>query len=201
MLRTIERNQPSFPIIETRPRDPSLCVNRVAIWYGDQLLFLQRHSDAKNYPDYLEFPGGKTDPADESMFKSMLRELEEELGPQILQHLQIFTTPTIEHTYRMTRRANSHYGLTVQTNLYEAALPINIVPTEKISLRWQKVSKSNPIPPEHYNSILLITPEKMIKMHNNNRGARIHRGSSAGLAYFAEKGNPFESYRSEQNLR
>lgn len=125
------------------------------------------------------------------MFTSVLRELEEELGTSAMQYLDIFTTPTIQHTYRITRKGNSYRGWNVETNLFEAHLSTDIIPTEKIELRYKKISATNILEPEHKDAILLITPEEMIRRHNNNRGARVHRGTSSALPYLAEVGNPF----------
>jgi 8-oxo-dGTP pyrophosphatase MutT (NUDIX family) len=163
----------------------------VAIWYGNLLLFIQRHEKAKNYPNYLEFPGGKADPTDRTMLTSVLRELQEELGTSILPYLEIFTTPTIQHVYRMTRKGNAYRGWNVQTNLFEASIQTHENVFNLLKLRTEKISETNPDTPPEHHAFLLMTPEEMIRRHNNNRGARVHRGTSIALPYLVENGNPF----------
>jgi 8-oxo-dGTP pyrophosphatase MutT (NUDIX family) len=166
--------QNSIAVFEAQPHPDELCIVRVAIWYGNLLLFVQRHDGSGNYNGYLEFPGGKDEDCKNS-YEQVIREAWEET--QLL--VEPLQCPPMEHRYKMQRATNKYVKRIIYTKLYQAVIPSDQPLREMIGLN-----------PKEHSSFVLMTPSEMIARHKNNRGARLHKGTSFALPYLEQQGNP-----------
>jgi 8-oxo-dGTP pyrophosphatase MutT (NUDIX family) len=166
--------QSSIAVFEAQPHPDELCIVRIAIWYGNLLLFVQRHDGSGNYNGYLEFPGGKDEDCKNS-YEQVIRETWEET--QLL--VEPLQCPPMEHRYKMKRPQNKYVKRIIYTKLYQAVIPPDQCLREMVTLS-----------PDEHSSFVLMSPEEMIKRHNNNRGARVHKGTSFALPFLEKQGNP-----------
>lgn len=62
--------------------DPETVGSKGLVFIGDKVLVYRRDSNTKNYPTYIDLPGGGPEP-DETPFENYRREIKEEFGLDI----------------------------------------------------------------------------------------------------------------------
>ena len=77
-LEAVRRHEPSA--VTDEARESAVIVPVIERESGPHLLFTKRSEDLPNHPGQMSFPGGKREPADESLRETALREGQEEVG-------------------------------------------------------------------------------------------------------------------------
>ena len=84
---------------------------------GGKVLLLKKSPELANFPGEWSFPGGKVEENDESSFAAVLREIEEEIGIDIYDEYELFTSHQLSPAYDVENRF-AVQGVIIKTNLF-----------------------------------------------------------------------------------
>lgn len=116
--------QSSLPMTETRSPLPHKKIGVAVIWNDDGLILIDRRRQEGLLGGMWEFPGGKIEP-DETVEECIKREIQEELGIEVVVGDRLIT---VDHTY-------SHFRVTLNVHhcQYQSGEP---QPIECDEIRW-----------------------------------------------------------------